>query len=157
MIRLFDFGGGQSKEPRPTEVGPERLGDLVLACGVDPILALDESDKIAQATRAAAALFGQAEERLVGSMFVGLFARSDRERLKAMVRSAREGLPQRMEALLQLKGGDERLVDLSAASVRSGSTSYGTVVTLRDVTEQRPPHHEIQRSEARHRQLFDDA
>jgi two-component system NtrC family sensor kinase len=157
MIRLFDFGGGQAKEPRPTEVGPERLGDLVLACAVDPILTLDLSDEITHANRAAAALFGQTEERLVGARLVGFFARGDRERLKAMIRAAREGLPQQMEALLETKGGDERLVDLSAASVRSGATSYGTVVSLRDVTDQRRAHHEIARSEARYRHLFEDA
>ncbi|HUQ45270.1 MAG TPA: PAS domain S-box protein [Gemmatimonadaceae bacterium] len=156
-MKLFDFANGRFQRPRPPVPGPERLGDLVLACAVDPIVMLDAAETIAYVNGAAMRLLARSEHRLLGATFVKFFARGDRVGLRAAIRAAHAGPTQKMELLLELDDGDERLVELAIAGLRSGDNSYGTVVSLRDVTEQRRAHHEVARSESRYRHLFEDA
>lgn len=156
-MRLFDFGGGQAKQQPELAEGPERLADLILACTVDPTLMLDTGETIAHANPAAATLLGKSAERLLGASLAKFLPRADRERLRATIRAAQHGLPQLLETRLELDGGDERLVDIAISALRSGTSAYGTVVSIRDVTERRRAHQEVARSETRYRHLFEDA
>ena len=156
-MRLFEFGSGRSRQPTPEDIGPELLGTLVLSCAVDPILMLDGEGSIAHVNVAVARLFARKQDRLIGAPFPKFFPRADRERLKQAISAAREGPAQKLEMILELDDGDERLVELSIAAVRAGENCYGTVVSLRDVTEQKRAHHEVARSESRYRHLFEDA
>ena len=156
-MRLFDFGNGQSRELRLPEPAPEQLAELALACALDPVLMLGVRESISQANAAAASLFGRTEAQLVGTPLVKLFARGDRDRLRDAIRRAQAGTPQRTELPLTLNDGSERLAEVAVAALRSGEACYGSVVSLRDVTDQRRAYQDVARSESRYRHLFEDA
>ena len=157
LMRLFQFHTRQPRDKAPESPERERLADLVLACAVDPILMLDPQDRVAEANSAATALMAIEAARLIGLPFAKLFPRGERDQLRATLRCAREGAPAHLELQLQVRGGHRRLVELAIAGVRTETSCHGTVVTIRDLTDQRLAHEEIARSEARYRHLFEDA
>jgi two-component system, NtrC family, sensor kinase len=156
-MRLFGFGNAVPRDQLEPESGADLIADLVLTCTVEPILMLDPAGDITHVNPAAATLLRRSEAKLHDSSFVRFFARTERDRLRAAIRAARDGPPQRMELSLESDDRTERLVDLSIAAARAGERIVGTVVSLRDVTEQRRAHQEVARSELRYRHLFEDA
>ena len=157
MMRLFPFDSRQSGGKLSDASGRDGLADLILACAVDPILMLDPRDRVARVNGATAALFATEAARLVGIPFARFFPRAERDQLRRDLQRARHGHQTHLEAHLQLRGGQRRLVDLAIAGLRTESDCHGTVVTIRDLTEQRQAHEEVARSESRYRHLFEDA
>ena len=128
------------------------LGDAVLAVGAD--------GSILAANASAARLFGRTVAELVGSSFPQLVIPSDRSTVAAAERQAREGKPQRYEAYLATRDGEERIVAISSAPLPGTAAPGGanaSVLTLRDVSAERRASQELARSEARYRHLFEGA
>ncbi|MDQ6887430.1 MAG: PAS domain S-box protein [Gemmatimonadota bacterium] len=161
MIRLFGFGGpATGPSPGPANapaLQPEQLALAMVSSVVDPMLAVDAEDQVFCANSAAAELVARLPEQVTGKPLLSLFARADRDRIRSLQRLAREGAAQRCEARLVGKKGDERLVVVTFGALRLSETALGTVLALRDVTEERRAHDDLARSEARYRHLFEGA
>lgn len=149
MLRLFNLGASGNGALTPQSDEAALLDSLS-----DAVLATDASDSVTYANRAALELFRRERAKLLGEQLLNLFARDSRDAARFGQTAARDGLPQRYDAVLS---GDERIVSVSAAPLASGNGSVGTILTCRDVTEMRRAHHELARSEARYRHLFEDA
>ena len=158
ILRLFNLGGTpDAAPPREGSLNPHIDEAALLECISDAVITSDVSDRITYANRAAFALLEHAGHAVVGEDLLGLFVRDSRETVRFGQSAARDGLPQRYEAELTGGAGEQRMVSISAAPLTHGGAVIGTILTLRDVTEERRAHQELARSEARYRHLFEDA
>jgi two-component system NtrC family sensor kinase len=129
----------------------------ILADAPDALMGVGLDGRIISANPATAELTGRSQDALVGRVFVDLLARADRAQASFLVRQAATGLPQRGDARLTTGAGDERIVSVACAPLRQAGRLIGTVVSLRDVTDERRAHETLARSEARYRHLFEGA
>jgi two-component system NtrC family sensor kinase len=125
------------------------------------MLAVDPDGRVFRANAAAAALFATPLDKLDGVALHDLLARGDRDRGDTRERAAREetGGAHRYEARVRTAGG-ERIVAAASAPLRGaepGTAALGTIVTLRDITEERLAAEDLARSETRYRHLFEGA
>ena len=156
MLRLFKIGGVAD----PAKLGegslhPHADEAPLLEALSDAVLASDLSERITYANRSARELFNREKEKLIGESLLNLFSRESRDIVRFAQSAARDGLPQRYDA--QLAGRDEVTVSVSASAVGRAHMAQGTILTLRDVSDERRAHQELARSEARYRHLFEDA
>lgn len=157
MLRLFSLGAPNEagRQDLPPLTGDPDEPTLLDSIG-DAVLTADITDRVTYVNRAALELFGRGREALLGEDVLNLFVRESRETVRFGQSAARDGLPQRYDAVLA-GTEDERKVSISAAPLTRADAVLGTVLTLRDVTEARRAHQELARSEARYRHLFEDA
>jgi two-component system NtrC family sensor kinase len=158
ILRLFNLGTPpDAAGSGDGTVAPQTDEAALLDCVSDAVITSDSSDRITYANRAALELLGRSARRLLGEDLLNVFMRESRETVRFGQSAARDGLPQRYEAELAGGSGEERTVSVSAAPLTKGGALLGTILTLRDVTEERRAHLELARSEARYRHLFEDA
>src|SRR5438309_302645 len=151
MLRIFNIGGSPNAEAPLT---PQSDEAALLDSLSDAVLTTDATDHVTYANRAATELFGRDRDKIVGENLLNLFSRESRDTIRFAQSAARDGLPQRYDAGL---ASEEITVSISATPLARDPTSPGSVLTLRDVSEERRAHQELARSESRYRHLFEDA
>src|SRR5689334_16044295 len=158
MLRLFSLGASTDagRHTRPALTPDPDEAALLDSLG-DAVLTADSHDRVTYANRAALELFGRGRDAMLGEDVLNLFARESAETVRFGQSAARDGLPQRYDAVLAGRREDERKVSVSAAPLTRDEAVLGTVLTLRDVTDALRAHQELARSEARYRHLFEDA
>lgn len=154
MLRLLkQLGASDQNVEAP--VPPQADGDgNLLDFLSDGVLTTDIEDRITYANPAAAELVGRDSDALIGEKLLSLFTRDSGEAVRFAQSAARDGLTQCYDAEV---AGHDCKVSISAAPLKNGTGTVGTILTLRDVTDMRRAHQEIARSEARYRHLFEDA
>jgi two-component system NtrC family sensor kinase len=158
MLRLFNLGAPNdaTRSPEPALNARSDESALLESIG-DAVVTSDSADRITYANRAAMELLGGDRESLVGEDLLALFTRECRDAVRFGQSAARDGLPQRYEADVVAPSDGDRKVSISAAPLVRDSIVLGTILTLRDITEERRAHLELARSESRYRHLFEDA
>ena len=161
-MKLFSGLRWGGYAPPPLE-GRDAAWSIIDSCG-DGMLHVDDDGRVRSANPAAAALFAREVHRLIGARLRDLVVREDADVVDTHQRKAREGAPQRFEARIPA-GAQTRVVAVTVAratlpqpSAEGGATLLdGTVVTLRDVTDERSALDDLVGSEARYRHLFEGA
>jgi two-component system NtrC family sensor kinase len=158
VLRLFNLGAPNdaTRPPEPTLNARSDESALLESIG-DAVVTSDSADRITYANRAAMELLGGDRESLVGEDLLALFTRECRDAVRFGQSAARDGLPQRYEADVAAPSDGDSKVSISAAPLVRDSIVLGTILTLRDITEERRAHLELARSESRYRHLFEDA
>ena len=141
----------------------------------DALLALGEDGRVIQANPAAVDLFGKPLEKLRGQTLDQLLDEppastgSNGKWEPRPATGSSSGTPRtsgptrradRYDAKVTRARGDERIVSIVTGSLRLGDeegAALGTIVSIRDVSEERRSLEELARSEARYRHLFEGA
>ncbi|NUQ21482.1 MAG: PAS domain S-box protein, partial [Gemmatimonadaceae bacterium] len=121
----------------------------------DAMLALAPDGRVFRSNTAAAALFGRAAEKLLGLTLDDLIDAEESD-----VSGSLGGRARRFDARVSRGRNEPITVADSTGPFRVGegeAAIIGTVVMLRDVSEQRRAVEELTRSEARYRHLFEGA
>ncbi|SHG95596.1 putative bifunctional diguanylate cyclase/phosphodiesterase [Geodermatophilus nigrescens] len=109
---------------------------------------LDAAGRVTSATGAVEAQLGRPEEDLRGRLLVGLLHEEDRDLVVRVAAALRDGAPDGLPATGRLRTADGawREVEVSGAARTGGRrTGDGLVLHLRDVTERRASHRELER------------
>ncbi|MGY1650002.1 putative bifunctional diguanylate cyclase/phosphodiesterase [Geodermatophilus sp. SYSU D01119] len=109
---------------------------------------LDAAGRVTSATGAVEAQLGRSEEDLRGRLLVGLLHAADRDLVVRVAAALRDGAPDGLPATGRLRTADGawREVEVSGAARTGGRrTGDGLVLHLRDVTERRASHRELER------------
>ena len=146
-------------------------GDLT-AFSPDAMLALGSDGRVIQANAAAIDLFGRPLEKMQGEKLESLLeepasatgSHPKWEGPRAGSGNGAAALPSvravRYDAKVTRSRGDERIVSVATGPLRISDDEgapMGTIVSLRDVSEERRSLEELARSEARYRHLFEGA
>jgi PAS domain S-box-containing protein len=122
----------------------------------DAIVVTSEDRRIAFANAAAFALFGT--DDLVGRPVSETVPLAMRQEVREAEDRAFAGERQRYETVVQRADGESRIVSVSSAPLADpGGRVTSLVASLRDVTEERRARDAIAKSEARYRNLFENA
>ncbi|MDD3311889.1 PAS domain S-box protein [Pseudodesulfovibrio sp.] len=151
--RLIGPGGPACADRADNPAGADdgRL-DAVLEAGEDVLLLLDAQGVVIRANRAAARLFGLAQETLAGRLYAELFPESSGE-VRAQVEAVRaEGKARRMELS---PGGVP--CEAAVSPVTAEGRLSGLVASLRDVSARRRIETDLAESEKRYRSIHQAA
>jgi len=172
-MKPFDLLRPNRGAPPPTPVTAP-AGELG-GFSPDALLALGEDGRVIQANAAAIDLFGKPLEKLMGQTLDNLLDEppaSTGSNGKWEPRPSNgngNGAPRtsggtrradRYDAKVTRGRGDERIVSIVTGSLRLADeegAALGTIVSIRDVSEERRSLEELARSEARYRHLFEGA
>jgi PAS domain S-box-containing protein len=140
---------------RTTRDQREQLHVTLQSIG-DGVISLDADGRVSFLNRVAQTLTGWAAEDAVGQTLADVFQRLNEQTREVIVNPALRVLQGGMSAeltnhtLLLDRDGGERLIDFSAAPIRSErGTILGAVLVFRDMTERRDAEDQLRRSEQR--------
>ena len=171
----FDLLRPNRAAPPPSPVLAS-AGDLA-AYSPDALLALGEDGKVIEANAAAIDLFGKAREKVLGSRLdalldeppapTGTHPKWDGARPASGNGNGSAALvvavprrADRYDAKITRSRGDERIVSVVTGPLRisdEAGAAMGTIVSLRDVSDERRSLEVLARSESRYRHLFEGA
>ena len=172
-MKPFDLLRANRGAPAPTPITAP-AGELG-GFSPDALLALGEDDRVIQANAAAIDLFGKPLDKLIGQKLESLLDEppastgSNGKWEPRPTNGNGNGTPRtsgatrradRYDAKVTRSRGDERIVSIVTGSLRLGDedgAALGTIVSIRDVSEERRSLEELARSEARYRHLFEGA
>jgi two-component system NtrC family sensor kinase len=164
MQLLSRFRRGRVLERVPAV---ERASVRLLDQCADGVLVLGQDGRVISANAAAAEMLGRSVERLLGQRIRDFVARDQHLVVDRALRATRDEGPQRFEVRRPATQDQEedRILAFASSSCETesiaaadaGAAAVGSLLTLRDVTEERRAANELARSEARYHHLFEGA
>ena len=129
---------------------------LVLDTTNDAILVLDPERRISFANPAATELLSGRGE-LIGTPLSALVPPEHADEIEAHAAATANGEARRYDAVFVRADNDRRQVSVSQSALRDVTRVIGTVVVLRDMTDERRARDAMTQSEARYRNIFETA
>lgn len=127
----------------------------IVEASADALCTLDREGRVIFANPAARALFGR--DDLTGAYWSDLLLHEMADEARQHVQLAATDAVQRHEYVVVRGDGERRVVVASLAPVREREHVALVVASMADVTNERRSREAVQHSEARYRQLFDQA
>lgn len=128
---------------------------LIVEASADPLCTLDREGRVIFANPAARALFGR--DDLTGAHWSDLVLHEMADEARVHVQLAATEAVQRHEYVVVRADGERRQVVAALSPVREREHVALVVASLVDITNERRSREAVQQSEARYRQLFDQA
>ena len=132
--------------------------EMIFATAMEGITLVDFKENITFVNKAFADILGYSEKELIGMNLRKLVDEKSFEQIKRRTEARKKGTTERYELILYRKDGEPRIVQVSAAPLRSGDGNpIGSVGITMDVTEQKKAREVVKQSEEKYRELFDNA